>query len=65
MYESANDTTLSAYFTNGFSFDGKYADPPDCIILDNRIFENFILADEPFVKALHIFEACVSFDNNL
>ena len=29
--------------------------PRDCIILDNRVFENFILADEPFAKALQIF----------
>ena len=39
--------------------------PPDCIILDNWFFENFILADEPFVKALKILETCALFDNNL
>ena len=38
---------------------------PDCIILDNWVFENFILVDEPFVKALRIFETCVLFSNNL
>ena len=29
--------------------------PPDYILLDNRVFENFLLADEPFAKALRIF----------
>ena len=38
---------------------------PDFIILDNLFFENFILADEPFAKALRIFETCVSVNNNL
>ena len=38
---------------------------PDFIILDNWVFENFILADEPFAKALQIFETCVSVNNNL
>ena len=31
----------------------------DCI-LDNWVFENFILAAEPFSKVLQIFETCVS-----
>ena len=38
---------------------------PDFIILDNWVFENFILADEPFAKALRIFEICVLVNNNL
>ena len=29
------------------------------------VFENFILADEPFPKALRIFETCVLVNNNL
>ena len=37
---------------------------PDYIILDNEVFENFILADELFAKASQSFEACVSFNNN-
>ena len=39
----------------------------DCIIiiLENRVIENFILADEPFAKALQIFETCVSVNNDL
>ena len=28
---------------------------PNCIILENWIFEDIVLADEPFAKALHIF----------
>ena len=38
---------------------------PNFTILDNWIFENFILADEPFAKALHIFKTCVSVNSNL
>ena len=30
---------------------------PDCTILDNLVFENFILADEPFAKALKALKA--------
>ena len=37
----------------------------DCIILDNCGFANFILADEPFAKALRIFETSVLVNNNL
>ena len=29
---------------------------PDCTILGSWVFENFILADEPFAKASGIFE---------
>ena len=49
-YESTNDTNLWAAFINGFSFDVKCANPPGFIILDNWVFENFVLADEPFAK---------------
>ena len=28
--------------------------PPDCIILVDWVFEDFILADEPFVKVLKL-----------
>ena len=37
----------------------------DWIILENRIFENFILADEPFTKALQGLEAFVLVNNSL
>ena len=33
--------------------------PLNCTILDSQIFENFILADELFAKALQILEICV------
>ena len=39
--------------------------PPGCMILSNWAFENFMLADEPFAKALRIFETCVSVNDNL
>ena len=39
--------------------------PPDCIMLDKWVFENFILADELFAKALRIFETSASVSNNL
>ena len=39
--------------------------PSDYIILENWVFKNFILADEPFAKALRIFENCVLVNNNL
>ena len=39
--------------------------PSDCPILCNWVFESFISADEPFKKALQIFETCVLFNNNL
>ena len=38
---------------------------PDCLILCNWIFCNFILADEPFLKALRSVETCVLVNNNL
>ena len=39
--------------------------PPDCIILDSWVFENFILPDELFAKVLRIFETYKSINNNL
>ena len=39
--------------------------PSDCTILESWVFENFILADESFAKALQIFETGVSVNNNL
>ena len=47
------------------NIDGTGIDPPDCKTLDNGVFENFILADEPFAKALWITETCVLVNNNL
>ena len=39
--------------------------PPKCTILDSWVFENFILADEPFAKVLPILETCVLVNNDL
>ena len=38
---------------------------PDCPILCNWVFDNFILADDPFAKALRSLETCVLANNNL
>ena len=38
---------------------------PDCIILDNRVFDNLILADELFAKAFRRFKTCLLANNNL
>ena len=38
--------------------------PPDCIILDNWVFDNLILTDESFEKALRILEICLSVNNS-
>ena len=35
--------------------------PPNCTILDNWVSKSFILANEPFAKALGISETCVYF----
>ena len=39
--------------------------PPDCILLDNWVFEHFILVDEPFAKALRSLEMFAWANNNL
>ena len=44
---------------------GPNGNPPNCTCLDNRVFENFKLANEPFAKVLRIFETCVLVNNNL
>ena len=46
------------------NMDGIGINPPDWFILDNWVFENFILANEPFAKALQIFETWVAINNN-
>ena len=50
-------------FTNSFKSLPK--NPPGCPTLCNRIFDNFILADEPFVKALPSLNTCVLVNNDL
>ena len=39
--------------------------PPDCPILFNGVFDNFISADEPFSKALRSLETYVLVNDNL
>ena len=64
-------TLLSTFFTSDKNkFFGKFItdsckDPPNCTILDSWFFENYILTDKLFAKALQIFETCVSVNNNL
>ena len=50
-------------FSNGPSNLPK--NPPDWIIFDNWVFDNLILADELFAKALRRFETCVLVNNNV
>ena len=46
--------------------EGPYvSDLPNCIILGNWTFENFILTEEPVAKALQIFETCTLVNTNL
>ena len=61
---------LSKFPYNGnalFSNDPKSLpkNPPGCHILCSWDFNNFILDDEPFAKALRSFETCVWVDNEL
>ena len=43
---------------------GSIKNPPDCSILCNWVFDNFILADEPFGEVLRSFETCVWVNSN-
>ena len=61
LFNASFPTRNIAY---GIATNNSPGTPLDCIILHKRVFENFILADEPFVKALQIFEICVSVNNN-
>ena len=47
------------------AFTSCYYSSSSCTILDNWDFENFILAYEPFSKALLIFKTCVLVNNSL
>ena len=42
-----------------------YKNPPDCNFLDSWVFQNFILAEELFTKALQSFKSGLSVGNNL
>ena len=64
---SANSlSTYSIKGDPGFSNGPKSLprNPPDCPILSNWIFNNFISADEPFAKALWSFKNCVLVNSN-
>ena len=50
-------------FSNGLKGLTNY--PPDCPILFNWVFNNFILAEEFFAKALRSLDTCVLANNNL
>ena len=69
-YKNAFSKWLSTFLINDrpvFSNESRSLpiNPPDCTILESRIFDNFILVDELFRKALRSFETCVLFSNNL
>ena len=38
--------------------------PPDCTVLDKLAFDNFILTDEFFSKAIQSFKTCLFVSNN-
>ena len=69
---AVNPNSMEALLANGLStlpIKGKPVfnygpkslpkNPPDCPVLGNWVFDNFILADEPFEKAFRSFETCV------
>ena len=50
-------------FSNGPS--NLIRDPPDCIILDNWVFDYLISVDKWFAKPLRRFVTCLLVNNNL
>ena len=65
MYESTIGSESVFDSVGESNVNGIGINPADFIILNNSVFENFILSDEPFAKDLRIFETCVSVNNNL
>ena len=64
------DNCLTAFFIKGKPvFNNRSRNLPknplDCIISGNGVFDDFILPDEPFPKALRSLETCVLVNNNL
>ena len=62
-------SNLSAFFIKGNPVFGNHPksatkNPPDCPISCNWVFDNFILADELYTKALESFGICVLVNNN-
>ena len=65
---SANGLNAFLIKSNSVFSNGPKSQPkntPDCPILWNWVFDNFILAEEPFAKAFRSFETCVLVNNNL
>ena len=72
---SSGIKTLLANVLNTFSIKGNPVfsngpkslpkTPSDCFILCNWVFDNFIIAEDLFAKALRSFESCVIVNNNL
>ena len=54
---------IKPVFSNGPKSLPKNA--PDCPISDDRVFDNFVLADEPFAKVSQSLKTCVLVNNNL
>ena len=46
------------------AYNKRSGNPQDCI-LDNWVFDNFILTNQPFGNALQVLETCVSVNDNL
>ena len=74
--DAVNPNGMKTHFANGlstfliksnpvFSNGSKSLpkNPSYCLILGNWVFDNFILTDEPFAKALRGFETCVLVNN--
>ena len=60
---------LITFFISGNPVFGNRArslprNPPDCIILGNRVFDNLISVDKWYAKALRTFATCLLVNNN-
>ena len=70
-----SDIDLTDDFNSGFANDAmghiicnisrRSKNPPNCTILDSWVFENLILLDEAFTKALRMLKNFVFVKNNL
>ena len=57
---------LAILYTTSAEFNtSRTLNPLDCIILDKCVFENSVLVDKLFSKAIKKFDACVSVNNDL
>ena len=75
---AVNPNVIKTFLNNGlsrFSIKGKSVvcngpkslpkNPPNCFVLYNGVFDNFILAEKLFAKAWQCLETCVLVNNNL